>query len=145
MTTIGQSVKIRGSDGHIELATVRYSARPPYVLKVEIPSLGTLEAADTDLFRCLKRIRAMLEDSGRKVLVNGARIDASISGMAVDMSGGAQVYIHDRAGGRPRLAFIFDEAPEETVARVTEQESYHRALLEEFKWRATKSDRQRQP
>jgi hypothetical protein len=63
----------------------------PWRLEAEGPT-GTLVAEADDLFTALVELREQLEAAGWLLQVNGARVDAYPSRMALD-SGGRQLYV----------------------------------------------------
>jgi len=84
--------------------------------------LGTHTATEWSAFHALNALRVQLEPDGWLIGVNGARRDASVSGMALDMGGGLSVYVHDT--DPPRLVDTFEQAGRDDVATMAEQQAW---------------------
>jgi len=84
-----------------------------------------------DLFACMVALRRALERDDRMLLCNGARKDLYPSGMARQMAGGRVGYRVEigKLADMEALLDIFDEAPEDAVATIEEQEAYFLAWV----------------
>jgi ADP-ribosylglycohydrolase len=87
------ALKLADAVGHEEAARVETSGGPPYELTLTASPVRTLRVSAEDLFECLRRLRATIEPAGWRLLCNGARRDATASGMQRDMHGGNVVYL----------------------------------------------------
>jgi hypothetical protein len=87
---------------------------------------GRIEAVDRDAFEALRRIRSILDPTGWRVAVAGARRDAACSGMQRDQGQGLGVYLLVVPKGSPHLpsAGTFDPAPSYALGTVEEQDAY---------------------
>jgi hypothetical protein len=105
-----------------------YATEPnaPCFLDYVDPQQGPLHLSGQDFFSCLRDLRLVLERQGIKVLCNGARIDAWVSGLASQMSAGGAVYLVKV--GQPAspndVVPLFGPTPAEFVGTVAEQRAY---------------------
>lgn len=119
-------VKLINSNKEVQIVKFYYPDTEPWYIEMTCNELPTARYGGHDLFRCLCALRTKLEVLGIKVLCNGARIDACVSGM-LSQSGISKVYITTmgQQGRRENLVNIFDEAEPGQVGTVEEQEDYH--------------------
>jgi hypothetical protein len=86
---------------------------------------GRIEEIKHDAFEALRAVRRILDPTGWRVAVMGARRDATSSGMQRDQMRGLAVYllVVPRGSELPSVR-TFDPAPPETVGTVEEQDAY---------------------
>jgi hypothetical protein len=94
---------------------------------------GWVTSTADDLFAALQQIRGVLEGGGWYVAVQGARRDASPSGMLRDTVGARNVYILHLGKDMDRndLVDIFAEADERLPGTVDQQNKFYQ------RWRAS--------
>lgn len=120
-------VKLINRNNEVQLVNFYYSDTEPWYIEMSCNELPTARYGGHDLFRCLCALRTKLEVLGIKVLCNGARIDACVSGM-LGQSGARKVYITTmgKQASSADLVNILDEAASEQVGTVEEQEDYNK-------------------
>lgn len=110
-------------DGVVHEATVswRFEDRV-WIVTVESPELGSVEAGADDAFEALCRVREQLEPDGWRLGVAGAQVDVWPSGMARDQGGGLRAYrlVGTMAGP---IVDTFEPVDPATVTTVAEQEA----------------------
>ena len=77
-----------------------------------------------NIFQAFKLFNIWLQNNGWIPLCNGARLDASVSGLLLDSFGGASVYLLDELDdkGMPKLVDIFGVTTVDKVATIEQQE-----------------------
>lgn len=126
-------VKVINQNNHVRIVSLYYPNTRPWFIEMSCEELPITRYEGHDLFRCLRELRFKLDVFGVKVLCNGARIDATVSGMLSD-SGARKVYL-TTMGQHARLedlVNIFDEADPEKVGTVEEQDNYHNKWVVSF-------------
>lgn len=126
-------VKVINPNNHVQIVSLYYPNTRPWFIEMSCEELPITRYEGHDLFRCLRELRSKLDVFGIKVLCNGARIDATVSGMLSD-SGARKVYL-TTMGQHARLedlVNIFDEADPEKVGTVEEQDNYHNKWVVSF-------------
>ncbi|MFI6052647.1 type VII secretion system-associated protein [Streptomyces violascens] len=105
-------------------------SRDPYRVRADGP-WGSLAAAAPDLFGALAGVRSRLEPLGWRLLVNGARPDVRQSGM-LGSSGSSRAYrLHAGTATSPEETVdIFDDADDESIVSVAEQEAAYSKWLD---------------
>jgi len=86
----------------------------------------------SDLFKAFLALRGKLEESGYKLLCNGARKDVLSSGMSRSMGGGRKAYVV-KLGEQARMKDIldiFDYAEPELVVSSQEQQHFNEQWFE---------------
>jgi hypothetical protein len=126
-------VKLINSDNDVTIVKFYYPSKPPWFIEMSCNELPTARYEGHDLYRCLRTLRTKLDVLGIKVLCNGARIDACVSGM-LSQSGARKVYLTTmgRSAEFEDLVNIFDEAAPEQVGTVEEQDNYHNKWVVSF-------------
>jgi hypothetical protein len=76
---------------------------------------------------------AVVKPDGARILCNGSRRDATVSGMLSQSTGAARVYLLDGVprGQRPPTAGIFDPAEPAMVGTLSEQNEFRRSYFGE--------------
>lgn len=126
-------VKLINQNNHAQIVSLYYPNTRPWFIEMSCEELPITRYEGHDLFRCFRELRSKLDVFGIKVLCNGARIDATVSGMLSD-SGARKVYL-TTMGQHARLedlVNIFDEADPEKVGTVEEQDNYHNKWVVSF-------------
>lgn len=120
-------VKLMNPNKDVQIVKFYYPETEPWYIEMSCNELPTARYEGHDLFRCLRALRTKLEVLGIKVLCNGARIDACVSGM-LGQSGARKVYIATmgKQVSSADLVNIFDEAAPEQVGTVEEQEDFNK-------------------
>lgn len=95
-------------------------------VNINSASLGILNGSGRDLSAALADIRAAVEPTGARVLCNGSRRDAAVSGMLSQSTGASRVYLlHGvQRGRRPPTVPIFDPATADQVGTLEDQDQY---------------------
>ena len=91
MRTTAEYLWDNGRAGRCQL---EWSDRPPWHLRVEIPGNPAVDVVGQDLFDCLCAARRIMEPSGIRICVNGARQNSWPSRMGSEMGGAGFVYMH---------------------------------------------------
>jgi hypothetical protein len=119
-------VKLINRDNEVQIVKFYYPDSEPWFIEMSRNELPTARYEGHDIFSCLRALRIKLEAFGIKVLCNGARIDACVSGM-LSQSGLRKVYITTmgKQASSADLVNIFEEAAPEQVGTVEEQENYN--------------------
>jgi hypothetical protein len=128
-----EEVSLLLPNGQTERAVLRWSwADMSAVVELHSPSLGKVSASGHDLSAALAGVRAVVEPQGARVLCNGARRDATVSGMLSQSTGASRVYLLDGVprGQHPNTAGIFDPAAPELVGTLSEQDDYKRKYFD---------------
>lgn len=118
--------------GRTERAGLRWSwSGDCAVVELDISTFGTVSASGHDLSAALAGVRAVIEPEGARVLCNGSRRDATVSGMLSQSTGAARVYLLDGVprGQRPATVGIFDPAEAAMVGTLSEQDEYRRGYF----------------
>lgn len=103
---------------------------PPYgddfVLTLLASDGRSWSARGWNMFEAFTSLRRQVDPMGLKLCCQGARTQATISGMAADMGRGMMVYrINDgRVASRRDLVGIFDPAPLAEIGTVEDQAAY---------------------
>jgi hypothetical protein len=121
------------SNGEAERAGLSWSwSGPDAVIEIDSPSLGVVRRSGHDLSAALAGVRAVVEPVGARILCNGARRDATASGMLSQSTGASRVYLLDGVphGQRPVTGGIFEPAAPDMVGTLAEQEDYRRRYFE---------------
>lgn len=92
---------------------------------IEIPD-ENIVFTEKNLYQSFMSFNAWLQNKGWIPLCNGARIDAAISGLALDSLGGSSVYLYKErdASGLPVLADIFGKTTAAKVGTIKQQEEF---------------------
>jgi hypothetical protein len=118
----------------IERASLRWSwSGTSAVVELDSSAFGTVGASGHDLSAALAGVRAIVEPDGARILCNGSRRDATVSGMLSQSTGAARVYLLDGVprGQRPPTAGIFDPAEPAMVGTLSEQNEFRRSYFGE--------------
>lgn len=110
-------------DGVVHEATVSWRLEGAvWIVTVESPELGSVEARADDAFEALCRVREQLEPAGWRLGVAGAQVDVWPSGMARDQGGGLRAYrLTDKVAGP--LVDTFEPVDPATVTTVADQQA----------------------
>lgn len=110
-------------DGVVHEATVSWRLEGTvWIVTVESPELGSVEARADDAFEALCRVREQLEPAGWRLGVAGAQVDVWPSGMARDQGGGLRAYrLTDTVAGP--IVDTFEPVDPATVTTVVDQEA----------------------
>ena len=110
-------------DGVVHEATVSWRLEGTvWIVTVESPELGSVEARADDAFQALCRVREQLEPDGWRLGVAGAQVDVWPSGMARDQGGGLRAYrLTDTVAGP--LVDTFEPVDPATVTTVADQQA----------------------
>lgn len=110
-------------DGVVHEATVSWRLEDRvWIVTVESPELGSVEAGAEDAFEALCRVREQLEPDGWRLGVAGAQVDVWPSGMARDQGGGLRAYrLLGKVAGP--LVDTFEPVDPATVTTVVDQEA----------------------
>ena len=101
----------------------------PCFIEYQHPQRGSKRFSGQDFFSCLRDLRLLLEQEGIKVLCNGARVNAWVSGLASQMSRGGAVYLVKigEPVGHNGVVPLFGPAEAESVGTVSEQLAFQEA------------------
>ena len=110
-------------DGVVHEATVSWRLEGTvWIVTVESPELGSVEARADDAFEALCLVREQLEPAGWRLGVAGAQVDVWPSGMARDQGGGLRAYrLTDTVAGP--LVDTFEPVDPATVTTVADQQA----------------------
>lgn len=119
-------VELENAVGEQVPATITFSRRAPWSLRLDAQGLESIDAQASDLFECLVSVRKKLQERGFKLLCNAARRDVYPSGMSRQMSGGACAYVlrMGHPGKSKDIVNIFDPASKDVVASIEDQKEY---------------------
>src|SRR5437868_2426080 len=111
-------VQARSSTGGLETLSIEISKPLPW--KFTVSGLGYMNRVfeNCDLFEALRDLRRELEIKDYQLLVQGARVDVSPSGMSRSMGGGRKAYIMQIGRPATKLVDIFDDAKTEQLGTV---------------------------
>ena len=110
-------------DGVVHEATVSWWLEDRvWIVTVESPELGSVEARADDAFEALCQVREQLEPDGWRLGLAGARVDVWPSGMARVQGGGLRAYrLMGQVAGP--IVDTFEPVDPATVTTVGEQEA----------------------
>lgn len=113
-------------NGRAGRCQLEWSDRPPWRLRVEIPRNPAVDVVGQDLFDCLCAARRIMEPSGIRICVNGARQNAWPSRMGSEMGGAGFVYLHKlgKPGHPSDRVSVFDRCACDEVASLSEQRDF---------------------
>ena len=116
-------VEVLSPDGTREPIHLTYGAVPRWPLEVKFADGTRREYKQWSLWHNVLKLRDELENEGKRLLCVASRPNSVVSGMLLDMSGGAVVYqvpLGQEARLEDRIGLLQPAAPEE-VGTVTEQ------------------------
>jgi hypothetical protein len=124
---------------HAELDVM--SPHREYRLGARTPDGQEWEATSSDVFGCLRAVRAQIEPLGWRLCVNGSRRDVWASGMLADMGEGRGVY-HLSAdvpqGQRHPILGTLDPIAPELAVTLDEQQAWYASWLQKPRSRSPK-------
>jgi len=138
MITSPQPITVgRDGVGHAATISWRHENRR-WVVAIDSPAFGSIEALANDAFEALGLVRDELEPDGWRIGVAGAQADVWPSGMARDQGGGLSAcrMTEDRVGG---IVDTFEPVDPATVTTVADQRAEADRLYEEIRRRAQNS------
>ena len=129
------SVLVQLRNGDKEKCSLVVSHSAPWEISFSGVGYEQEKFEGSDLFKAFLELRKKLEDSGYKLLCNGARKDVLSSGMSRSMGGGRRAYVV-RLGSQARMKDmldIFDYAEPDLTVSSQEQQQFNEQWFESLK------------
>ncbi len=101
-------------------------------LALKSPDGETWIAEGPNLWESFRQLRRSIEPLGLRLCCNGARINACVSRMGIEMGGGGGVYLvklGHPVRHRRQLVSLFGYAPARKVVTLTEQDAFYERWL----------------